>query len=57
MFPSNVRRPEVDGYLGFGLGLGEVHHTAAVFPLTALFEEINALETLQDVAFGCDGAG
>jgi hypothetical protein len=43
--------------LGVGLGLGQVHHAAAIFPQAALFEQVNALETFEDVALGCDGAG
>jgi len=43
--------------LNVGLGLGQVHHAAAFFPDAALFEQVDALETLEDVALGCDGAG
>jgi hypothetical protein len=43
--------------LSVGLGLRQVHHAATLFPLSALFEQVNALETLQDVAFGRNGAG
>ena len=43
--------------LSLGLGLGQVHHAAAVFPDAALFHQVNALETLEDVALGCNGAG
>ena len=43
--------------LNVGLGLGQVHHAAALFPNAALFEQIDALETLENVALGCNGAG
>src|SRR5450631_3670128 len=43
--------------LNFGLGLRQVHHAAALFPSAALFEQVDALETFEDVALGCDGAG
>ena len=43
--------------LDVGLGLGQVHHAAPLFPLAALFEQIDALETLENVALGCDGTG
>lgn len=35
----------------------QAEHLAALFPLPALFEQFNALETLQDIAFGRDRAG
>ena len=50
----NYRRPQD---LSFGLGLGQVHHAATLFPLTALFEQVNALETFKNVALGCNGTG
>jgi hypothetical protein len=43
--------------LSVGLGLRQVHHAAALFPHAALLEQVDALETLEDVALGCDGAG
>jgi hypothetical protein len=43
--------------LSVGLGLRQVHHAATLFPLSALFEQINALETFQNVALGRNGAG
>lgn len=43
--------------LGVGLGLGQVHHAATLSPLAALFEQVDALETLENVALGCNGAG
>ena len=49
-------RPQ-DQDLGFGLGLGQIHHAAALFPSAALFEQVDALETFEDVALGCDGTG
>ncbi len=47
------RPPDLD----VGLGLRQVHHATAFFPLTALFEQIDALETFQNVALGCNGTG
>ena len=38
------------------LGLGQTDDLAAVFPLTAFLEQLDALETLQDVAFSDNGA-
>ena len=43
--------------LDFRLRLREVHHAAALFPYAALFEQVDALETLEDVALGCNGTG
>ena len=43
--------------LSVGLGLGQADDFAAVFPLAALFEQLDSLEALQDVALGDDGAG
>ena len=43
--------------LNVGLGLRQVHHAAALFPRAALFEQVAALETLENVALGCDGTG
>jgi len=43
--------------LNVGLGLGQVHHAAAFFPLTALLEQVDALETFKNVALGCNGTG
>ena len=37
--------------LDFGLGLAETGDAIASFPLTALLEQVDALEALQDVAF------
>ena len=39
------------------LGFRKPDHLAAFFPLAALFEQLDALETLQNVAFRDDGAG
>jgi hypothetical protein len=39
-----------------GLGLAQTLHTVAGLPLTALFQEVDALEALEDVAFD-DEAG
>jgi hypothetical protein len=43
--------------LNVRLGLGQIHHAAALFPRAALFEQVDALETLENVALGCDGTG
>ena len=43
--------------LNVRLGLGQVHHATAFFPLAALFQQLNPLETLQNVPFGYDSAG
>ena len=43
--------------LGVRLGLGQVHHAAALFPETALLEQVDALETFENVALGCNGTG
>ena len=43
--------------LGFGLRLLEAQATVAFLPLSALLQEVNALETLQDVALGSDLTG
>jgi hypothetical protein len=40
-----------------GLGLAQALDAVARFPLAALFEQIDALETLQDVALNDDTAG
>jgi hypothetical protein len=51
-------RPSVTATrLNVGLGLGQIHYATALFPLAALFEQVDALETFEDVALGCDGAG
>jgi hypothetical protein len=39
-----------------GLGLAQALNPVALFPRTALLEEIDAFETLQDVAFPNDTA-
>jgi hypothetical protein len=39
------------------LGLRQADYFSAFLPLSALLQEIDALETFQDVAFGRDGAG
>jgi len=39
------------------LGLGQVHHAAALFPETPLFKQVNALETFENVALGGNGTG
>lgn len=43
--------------LGFGLRLLEAQATVAFLPLSALLQEIDALETLEDVALGSDLTG
>ena len=50
---NRTRHPLLD----VGLGFGQVHHAATLFPQAALFEQVDALETLEDVALGCDCAG
>ena len=39
------------------LGLGQSDDSAAFFPLAALLEQFDTLETFQDVAFRHDGTG
>ena len=53
MFPKKRRRRR----LSVGFGFREAHDFGAILPLSALFEEFNALETLQDVAFCGDSTG
>src|ERR1700677_4767894 len=53
---SDGHRPPLQ-LLSVGLRLGQVHHAAALFPHATLFEQVDAFETLEDVALGCDGAG
>ncbi len=48
---------EAQAALGVGLGFGKAHDFAAFLPLPAFLEQLDALETLQDIAFGRDGAG
>jgi hypothetical protein len=43
--------------LNVGLGFGQAHHAAALFPHAALFEQVDPLETLENVALGCNGTG
>jgi hypothetical protein len=42
---------------GLAFGLAQTSHAVAGFPLTALFEEFDALEALEDVALCTRGAG
>jgi hypothetical protein len=44
-------------FLGVGFRLGKADDFAALFPLAALFQELDPLETFQDVAFSDDSAG
>jgi hypothetical protein len=39
------------------LGLREAHHFLARFELAPLFQNLDALKALENVAFGDDGAG
>ena len=48
---------EAQGALRVRLGLRKADDLGAVFPQTALLEQLDALETLQDISFGRDGAG
>jgi len=43
--------------LDFGFGFAETGHAVAGFPLPAFFENFNALEALEDVAFSTSRAG
>jgi len=43
--------------LDVGLGLAETLDAVARFPLAALFEDVDALETLQDVALNDETVG
>lgn len=43
--------------LRVGLGLGQANDFAALFPLAAFLEQLDPLETLQDVALSDDRAG
>jgi len=47
----------LNNLLGVRLCLGEADDFAAVFPLAALLQKLDPLETLQDVAFSDDRAG
>ena len=47
--PGNVEKRRLGGLFG-RLGLTDANHAVAFLPLTALLEQLNALETLQDVA-------
>jgi hypothetical protein len=40
-----------------GLGLAETLDAIARFPLTALFQQVDTLEALEDVAFDDDSGG
>ena len=42
---------------GFGLGLPETQAAVAFLPLAAGLKQVYALETLENVALGCDFAG
>ena len=52
--PSLARRGVVS--LGFRLCLAEAEHAVAFLPLAALLEEFDALEALENIAFGAQGA-
>ena len=43
--------------LGLAFGLAEADYAVAIFPLTTFFEQFNALETLQNIAFRAQSAG
>jgi hypothetical protein len=45
------------GGLDVGLGLAQTLNAIAGFPLTALLEDIDALEALEDIAFNDDTGG
>jgi hypothetical protein len=45
------------GFLDVRLGLAETHHAIAFFPLRTLLEDLDAFETLQDVAFNDETTG
>jgi hypothetical protein len=47
---------EKDNGLDVGLGLAQTLHAIASFPLAALFEQIDAFETLQNVALNDETA-
>jgi hypothetical protein len=47
---------ETENNSDVGLGLAQTHHAVAGLPLTALLEDVDALEALQNVAFD-DEAG
>lgn len=44
-------------FLDVGLGLAEALDAVARFPLAALLEKIDALETLQDIALNDEAVG
>jgi hypothetical protein len=43
--------------LGVGLGLAEAEHAIAFLPLATLLEDFDALEALENIPLGGDGAG
>ena len=43
--------------LNIGLGFRQADDFAAVLPLAPFFQQLDAFETLQHIAFGRDGAG
>ncbi len=43
--------------LNVGFGLAQTLDAVAGLPLTALLQDLNALETLENVAFNLDAAG
>lgn len=55
--PQLLNVSTVQLLLGVRLCFGKTDDPAAVFPLAALFEQFDALETLQDVAFRDNSAG
>lgn len=54
---STAQRFNLSTALSVRFRFGKTDDLTAVFPLAALFEQLDSLETLQDVAFSDDRAG
>jgi len=52
-----ARKENQETYSDVWLGLAQTLHAIAALPLSALFEEIDALEALQDVTFNDEAVG
>jgi hypothetical protein len=54
---STAKRLNISTNLRVRFCFRKADDLAALFPLAALFEQLDAFETLQDVPFGDNGAG
>ena len=52
--PARIRAPNRHPALRLGLGLAQTQTAVAFLPLATGLEEVDALETLEDVALGRD---